>query len=694
MRYQNSMRLVLVALICLGGAMALAADKNAVDKAAVDKAFEALKTYDWGAERSLVDPIKEAVIATRGDAAARKDLEKRLAAVLKTDASRDAKAFVCRRLMVIGTAESVPALADLLPDKDLSHMARYALERMPAPEAAKALRDALPKLSGATKIGVIGSLGARRDTASVPILAPLLGDADKAVARSVAYALGAIGTAHAAKVLDDASKTAPQDVKNAISDGTLMCAERLLADGKKAEATLLYKSLCSESQPKLIRLAGIRGLLSTTDATSDKRIQMISRLLINKDREVVALGLEQIRESVKGAETTKRFTDLLSKLAPNGQAGLLDALADRGDKTARPAVLTMLKSPHAQIREAAVRALGPLGDTADVSTLVKILATGTDPEKEAAWNSLILLQGPNVHTAMVAEMKQSKPELRAKLLDLLATRRALDTIPAMLEAALDENAQVRQAALNGLGQLAAAEHVALMVDAVLESPAGSKREMAEKAVMFVCNRIDDPNRRADPVLAGFAKRSDAEKTTLLPLLGRIGGSAALKEVEKALTDQNSSRRNAGFHALCNWPDASVANRLTDLAQNAADAGQRVSALRALMRVAVLADKRTDAERLDLLKKAMNLATDDKERNLAIQRAKAVRTMDSLHFVLPYLDKPECAQEACATIVELAHHRKLREPNKPEFDKALDAVIRLSKDPNLVDRVKRYRKGKT
>ncbi len=35
--------------------------------------------------------------------------------------------------MVIGTAESVPALAALLPDKDLSHMARYALERIPAP---------------------------------------------------------------------------------------------------------------------------------------------------------------------------------------------------------------------------------------------------------------------------------------------------------------------------------------------------------------------------------------------------------------------------------------------------------------------------------------------------------------------------------------------------------------------------------
>ena len=49
-------------------------------------------------------------------------------------------------------------------------MARYALERIPAAAAAAALRDALPKLTGTLKVGVIGSLGVRRDAASVPWL--------------------------------------------------------------------------------------------------------------------------------------------------------------------------------------------------------------------------------------------------------------------------------------------------------------------------------------------------------------------------------------------------------------------------------------------------------------------------------------------------------------------------------------------
>ena len=49
---------------------------------------------------------------------------------------------------------------------------------------------------------------------------------------------------------------------------------------------------------------------------------------------------------------------------------------------------------------------------------------------------------------------------------------------------------------------------------------------------------------------------------------------------------------------------------------------------------------------------------------------------------------------CETIVELAHHRGLREPNKAEFDPLLDRVMATSKDEVVVDRAQRYKKGET
>ncbi len=232
------------------------------NQVSLDNAFMALRTLDWGQDLNPLHPIDEAIRASHGNAAARKALALRLAAVLGTAAPRAAKDYACRKLRVIGSAESVPALAALLPDNDLSHMARYALERIPAPEAAQALRDALPKLAGALKIGVIGSLGARRDAASVEILAPLLANADLAVARAAAAALGAVGTAEAGAALQKAPDCTPARVC-ALADAMLECAERLAADGHKAAAKALYKKLAAADQPKPVRLAATRGLLST-----------------------------------------------------------------------------------------------------------------------------------------------------------------------------------------------------------------------------------------------------------------------------------------------------------------------------------------------------------------------------------------------------------------------------------------------
>ena len=54
----------------------------------LEQAFEALKTYDYGVDRHVLDPLDEAAVTTRNDPAARKDLESRLLAVVKSSAPR------------------------------------------------------------------------------------------------------------------------------------------------------------------------------------------------------------------------------------------------------------------------------------------------------------------------------------------------------------------------------------------------------------------------------------------------------------------------------------------------------------------------------------------------------------------------------------------------------------------------------
>ncbi len=140
-------------------------------------------------------------------------------------------------------------------------MARYALERINAPEAGAALRDALGTANGNQKIGVINSVGSRRDAVAVAPLAKLLRSDDPAINRAAALALGAIGTAEAAGVLQTALPTANGD-RQFVVDALLSCAESLLQNDKEAEATGIYKALSGDQQPRLVRLAATRGLLA------------------------------------------------------------------------------------------------------------------------------------------------------------------------------------------------------------------------------------------------------------------------------------------------------------------------------------------------------------------------------------------------------------------------------------------------
>jgi HEAT repeat protein len=437
------------------------------------------------------------------------------------------------------------------------------------------------------------------------------------------------------------------------------------------------------------------GAPPAADDAGDQLIDIVVNLVKDKDKDMQAIGFQQVREEVKGVAATKRFVELLPKLTPDTRAGLIDALGIRGDKTARDAVVEMIKSPEEQVRAAALRALGFLGEAGDVPLMAQSLTAGAEAEKTAAQRSLEQLRAEGVDGKIVGELKAANdPRRQTALIEIVQRRKATAAVPVLLDLAVSDKADIRAAAMQALGQLAGAEDIPKLVEILLTTESGSQRDAAEKAIMFVCARIKDANQRAGPLLAVWERLGDEQKTIALPTLGRVGGPKALKVVEEAIAGDNALRRDAGIKALCNWPDASVVGRLLELAQTSDNVNYRLWATRALPRVAVLHDSRSDAERLGLLKQIMTLATRDEERNLVLDRAKAVRTMDSLRFVLSYMDQPELAQRACATVVELAHYRELRDPNKDEFDKALDKVIAICKDPTLVDYAQRYQRGET
>lgn len=189
-----------------------------------------------------------------------------LAILNNRDAPLAEKQDACRNLARVGTARSVPVLAGLLADAELSHMARLALEPIPDPSVDAALRDALGTVKGRPLLGVIGSVGVRGDTQAIAALGGLLGSGDPEVARSAARALGGIGTLEAAKVLGPKLEGAAPGQFQAISEGLFRCAESLAAAGSIEPARDIYDHLWDiPDAPHPVRTAALRGAVLTRE---------------------------------------------------------------------------------------------------------------------------------------------------------------------------------------------------------------------------------------------------------------------------------------------------------------------------------------------------------------------------------------------------------------------------------------------
>lgn len=439
---------------------------------------------------------------------------------------------------------------------------------------------------------------------------------------------------------------------------------------------------------------GLSAAAWTVAGQADDLQQMIIQLLGNSDKEFRAAALEQVRTAARGPEATRLFAAQLTKVDAPAEIALLDALADRGDLAARPAVLAALAaSQDASVRAAAIGSLGKLGEPQDLPLLVQSLGTA-GAEQAAARSSLTQLRGDDVTKALATEAKSASPGVKAAIIEVLAARRASSELPAFVVASVDGNAQVRSAAMAALGQLGGAEQIAAMLPGVLAAEKGGERDNAEKNVALVCARISNEDQRGAALIAALDSVEPAKRDQLLSLVGRVGGKKLINFVGDIASSPDAARRKLGIDALSKWPDASVADKLLEITNKTEDPAERAQAFQGYVKIGATRDKRNDRQRLDRMKQALKAARSPEEQLLVINRSRTAYDVETLRFVLPYVDKPEFAQVACDTIVELAHHREIRDPNKAEFDKALDRVIQVSQNPEVVERANRYKRGET
>lgn len=615
----------------------------------------------------------EIVAATKAGPAELKNLELRAIETIKGDAPRMEKDHACRILRVIGSTDSVDALAALLPNEELSDIARYALEYMRYPEADKALRDALSKTSGKVKVGIINSLAMRGEKQNVDALAPLLEDAE--VAGSAAWALGRIASPQAVTALSNYYKNAKGKMRAAIADGLLNAADRLVAKGSLPEALAIYNQLNRADAPEHVRMGAFAG---TIDAQPKKAVAMLTEAARSNDWKIRGMAIDMI-VALKGQRVTERFSADLDKLDAETQVLMMGALVARGEKQAlKPVITKAVSSPNTEMRALAIKSLGDIGDDSSVKVLVNVVETGkNDDDKNLAASSLRRLSGKNINGQIVKSMKTAGTEGRVKLIEILRDRDAAEAVDELLIAASDKDATVRKAAFKALADLAGPQHQKALIILLVNLKNDACRAEAERALVAVSRNLDKAA-STEPILA-VIDSSTATKCSLLRVLGGIGNTRGFVVVRQALKDNNPDVRETAVRTLADWPDATAARTLLEIFQTTSNRTHRIVALRGCVRQLGLGTL-TSPDMLNICSELMKGADRPEEKKLVLACLAGSADPGAIRIVEPLLADNDV--EAEAELAMLGVIRNMTGPTPAEAKAAAQTLRNKSKNETI------------
>ena len=609
--------------------------------------------------------------------------EAKLIAVLKSDAGQKAKSDACRELARIGTKDSVPVLAAMLPDEKMNHMARYGLETIPDPLVDAALRDALATCKGRPLVGVIGSLGVRRDAQAVALLAKLLADADPLVADATARAIGSIGTAESAKVLLAGLPGASAANQLSICEGLFRTAERLGAGGRKADAVAIYTTLVNTKAAHQVRAGAARGLIL---AGGTGGIAALRQYLRSSDYVLFAAANRAAMES-PGAAVTEALVAELGALPADNQIVVINTLGRRGDAGAVPALIAASAKGAKPVRLAAIRAVPEIGQAIAAPAMVEMLADSDREIAQAAQDSLAALPGKEVDAIIVAMLGHPEQVRRMAALDLVARRRMTGSMPALLKATSDSDAKVRALAVKKVGELGGPQDMPALLDLLMKAKTGQEVDAAEQALSAICAKSDDVEAAAGTVAARMAQAAPEQKSALLRVLSTVGGATALKSVRAAVGDTDGEVRASAIRALGEWRTADAAPDLLALAKSTTNPTERVLCLRSYLGLASNPDLPAP-QRLAMCRDAAPLAQKPGEKKLLLSALGKIQTAQSVALIAPYLDGADTKEEASAAVVAIAE-RLTRGRNAPGLSpKMAETLTKVAASTGNADLAKR------
>ncbi|QDV44600.1 HEAT repeat protein [Stieleria neptunia] len=575
------------------------------------------------------------------------ETETELLDILRSDAAGGEKAIACKKLAIHGSNTAVPELAKLLPNPHLSSWARIALEVIPGTEADEALRMATQTLDGRLLVGTINSIGVRQDAGAVEILGTRLQDSDPDVASAAAIALGRIGNEPATKLLQQALQIASGDVRSAVAEGYLLCAERLHGDDKSGAATEIYDQIRNAELPMQRIVEATRGAILSRH---EDGIALLMETFRSDNKKLFQLALGTARE-FPGGDVDHALAKELTRATPQRAALIVQAMADRTETVVLDAVLQAAQSGDKQVRVSAIDALKRVGDVSVLSPLLTIALDQDTELAQAAKDTLAELPGAGVDATIVAMLPDATGKSYPLLIDLVGSRR-IDAVPDLVRALEHSDPAVRAAALIALGETVSLQKLPLLVEQVVAPKRSEDAAIARQALKAASVRMPDREACAAELASAIGRAPAETKTVLLEILSDVSGTTALQTLATSAKSSDPELQDTASRLLGKWNNLDAAPVLLDLSTTAPAEKYQVRALRGYIGLARKFSM-PERNRAEMCKQALDVASRVDEQRLVLDVLKLHPSVAGLKLAIDAKQIPAVKDDATAAALEIA-----------------------------------------
>jgi type 1 glutamine amidotransferase/HEAT repeat protein len=655
----------------------------------IENILDEIKTYEYGDSRLPLTHLSDLIRHTLDSPQKLTKIEEQMLLFLQSQATLPAKEQVCRELRIIGSEKAVPILGTLLTDTTTSGMALYALEGMPYDTVDDVLLDALQTAEDRSKTGIINTLGHRRCKKAVRELSSLVPDPDQDIAMAAISALGNIGGTKSAAILKYSLKKTNDSLQQAILDAILKCADRFAAGGDSKSAESIYTQLYGINKPVPIRAAALRGLVSVDNKHGS---DMVTDALRGDDPILRSQAIALTRE-IPGDDITKVLMKTLSDLSVADHYMVLAALADRGDISALPAIIEASNHEQEAVRNAALNALGKLGDSSVVLLLAERAASAKGAEKKAARENSYRLRGGEVNQKILDNLNTGHPDIRVELIRSTGMRKINNASMHLLKTASDPDVSVRAESFKSLAILAGPKDLPELVDLLIQIENENGRSEVIRTVGIVANKIPVKEDRSDLIIEIYnSVDNQKDQLSLLLILINLGNKKSIPIIQKALY-KNSMRVNPGILSALSdqWPqaDAEIMTELYNVAGSSDDIIQQNKALRGYIRLVGVDNDLSVQEKIVMYQKAIDIAHTKglKGEEMILSGLGRTPCYDALKMAAAYLDEKRLQPEAESAIMAMAPETLKTHPDETKM--VLEKILNSTDDDYRRKQIERF-----